>query len=285
MKFIKAPSSILLKDRHLNPTILFLAELIKFNKEILALDFSEIHEMRQGDLLVFAAQIEKSITTNRNKIIRKGALPKTKSIRKLLTKVDNVFHINKPINIPEVSNAEKENLLNPTLIDNIVNDLKKIGIKEYYYPFNVFLTELIGNAVEHGIENRKINWWLTSEVDNKNRIAKYTFVDMGLGIISSHKKAGLPWKYYFKNSIQILLGALSGELGSSTKESNRGKGLPQLRDMIVKENVSDLILITNDVSLNFQNGSFVVRRNPNFVGTYYSWTIDHNNYQIWKNSQ
>ena len=32
--------------------------------------------------------------------------------------------------------------------------MKKIGIKEYFTPFNVFLTELIGNAVEHGIENK-----------------------------------------------------------------------------------------------------------------------------------
>jgi hypothetical protein len=143
---------------------------------------------------------------------------------------------------------------------------------------------LIGNAVEHGIENENINWWLTSEIDYGSKTAKYTFVDMGLGIIGSHKKAGLPFKYYFINDHRVVLNALSGKLGSSTKEPNRGKGLPQLNEMIVKEVVSNLIIITNNVSLNFRNGSFVTTSNPNFVGTYFSWTIDHNNYQKWKNT-
>jgi hypothetical protein len=285
MKIVKLPSFFLLKDKYLSPTILSLAQLTKRKEKEFEIDFSELKEMRKGDVMVLYAQIEKSIIINKNKIYRKGSLPTIKKIKELLMSPSIIHHEKKKIELPEISDSEKEKLLYPKLIDIIVNDLKKIGIKEYFYPFNVFLTELIGNAVEHGIENRNINWWLTQEIDRQTKVTKYTFVDMGLGIIDSHKKAGLPLKYMFLKKKKILLDALNGKLGSSTKQSNRGKGLPQLREMIEKEYVTNLILITNSVSLYFQNNIFFTKKNPNFVGTYYSWTIDQNNYQKWKNSQ
>ncbi len=285
MKTIKMPKSFLLKDGSMRNTILTLSKLIETKNKEIAIDFSEIQELEKGDLMVLFAQMEKSIITHRNKLFRKGRLPSEKKIKTTLLSADKIFHINKAIEIPEISDAEKEKLLSPRLVDDIVKDLKKIGIKEYYYPFNVFLTELIGNAVEHGIENKNINWWLTHEIDRKNRIVKYTFVDMGMGIINSHKKAKLPIKYYFFSDKRIVLDALFGKLGSSTKMSYRGRGLPQLREMIENGLVANLTLITNNVSLNFQNGVFIANKNPNFVGTYYSWTIDQNNFQKWKNSQ
>ena len=76
-----------------------------------------------------------------------------------------------------------------------------------------------------------------------------------------------------------MLDALYGRLRSSTKKSYRGRGLPQLREMIENEFVSDLVLITNSVSLHYQKGVFNANTNSNFIGTYYSWTIDLNNYQ------
>lgn len=279
------PKSFLLQDLHIKPTILALSKLIESKEQELAIDFSEIQELRKGDLMVLYAQMEKSIISNKNKLYRKGSLPSGKNIKGLLLSADKIFHINKVIEIPEISDAEKEKLLSPKVVDSIVNDLKKIGIKEYYYPFNIFLTELIGNAVEHGIVNKNINWWLTHEIDRKRKIAKYTFVDMGMGIINSHKKAKLPIKYLFLKNKHIVLDALLGKLGSSTKMSYRGRGLPQLREMIENGYVSNLTLITNTVSLNFQNQVFIANKNPNFVGTYYSWTIDQNNYQKWKNTQ
>lgn len=288
MKIITIPTQFILKDTHLEPAIKTLYELIKTKRGKLALDFSQIQEMGKGDFMVLLAQIEKSILTNRNSLFRKGKLPVSKHIKTMLVSADNMFHVNQPMTIGaigELNDSERQKLLNPSLVDNIVKDLRKIGIKEYYFPFNVFLTELIGNAVEHGIENKNINWWLSHEIDRKNKIVKYTFVDMGLGIIKSHKKAGLPFKYKFLKNHRIVLDALYGKLGSSTKKSYRGRGLPQLREMIENEFISDLNLITNDITLNFHEGHFNVNKNPNFVGTYYCWTIDQNNYHKWKNTQ
>ena len=76
--------------------------------------------------------------------------------------------------------------------------------------------------------------------------------------------------------------ALEGKLGSSTKQPNRGRGLPQLRHMVEKKWISDFVLITNRVSLRYINDSFVIKQHPNFVGTYYYWTINKENYTVWK---
>ena len=84
------------------------------------------------------------------------------------------------------------------------------------------------------------------------------------------------------NDEEILLYALEGKLGSSTKQPNRGRGLPQLRHMVEKKWISDFVLITNRVSLRYINDNFVIKQHPNFVGTYYYWTINKENYTVWK---
>ncbi len=283
MKVIKIPHTFKLKGLSLKVTITTLSKFIKPKKEIVAIDFSRLNTTTKGDIMVLMAQFEKSIITNQNRIYRTGSLPKNKKIKKVLMTSMDLVHVNKNIAVNKLDESEKEMLLNPNIIDSVVKGLKKVGIKEYFTPFNEFLIELIANAVEHGISNKNINWWLTHEIDWKKKAVKYTFVDMGLGIIGSHKKAGLPLKYRFLSNKYIILDALNAKLGSSTKESNRGRGLPQLRDMIKKGFVSDLALISNNVSLHFVNEKIVSTKNEKFVGTYYSWTVDKTCFERWKN--
>jgi hypothetical protein len=283
MKIIPIIKNFLLQKPHIEATISNLRNIYLEKDKDIALDFSELEKIKEGDIMVLSAQIEKTIINNNTRFYRNGKLPQDKAIRQLFSNLPQVIHVKKNIQLDELSNAEKEKLLIPKFIDKLVKDLKKIGIKEYFYDFNSFLTELIANAVEHGIENKNINFWLNTEYDKKEKKARYTFVDMGIGIIDSHKKAGLPLKYKFSGDYKIVIDSLYGVLGSSTGESNRGKGLPQLKDMIVKEYISDLVLITNNVTLHFINGEFVDSRNSNFVGTYYSWTINQENFQKWKN--
>lgn len=285
MRTIRIPQVFNLKDLSLKITISTLTKFIKHKRKKIAIDFSKLDTTTKGDIMVLLAQIEKSIITNRNIIYRRGSLPKNKKVKKvLMTSMDlDLFHVNKNISVNKLDESEKEKLLYPDIIDGVVKGLRKVGIKDYYTPFNEFLIELIANAVEHGISNRNINWWLTHEMDWKTKKMKYTFVDMGLGIVGSHKQAGLPLKYRFKADKHVVLDALYAKLGSSTKESNRGRGLPQLRDMIERGFVSDLTLISNNVSLYYKSDKFVSMKNKCFIGTYYSWTIDKQCFERWKN--
>lgn len=283
MKIINIPHSFVLKDLTLKTTISTLTKFIKSTKKNIALDVSNLETTTKGDIMVLMAQLEKSIITNENRFYRKGALPRNKEVKKILITSMDLVHVNRNITVNKLNESEREQLLFPDRIDHVVKALKKVGIKDYFTPFNEFLIELIANAVEHGINNKNINWWLTHEIDRESKKITYTFVDMGLGIIGSHKKAGLPFKYKFLANKHIILDAMYARLGSSTKEDNRGRGLPQLRDMIEKGFVSDLTLISNNVTLHFKNDKFVSSRNKCFVGTYYSWTIDKQCFEKWMN--
>ena len=282
MKTIVFPENFLLENEYISEAIETLSMMISHNKDCYELDFSKVKNLRRGDLMVLVAQIEKSVKRG-NQLKRVGNFQDGLKIKLMMTHLFNVKH-DKTIHwqINDVNEFQRAENLIPEVIAKIVKDLWKIGIREYFYPFNTFLTELIGNAVEHGIKDKEINWWLDREVNRTDKTIKFTFVDMGKGIVESHKKAGLPLQYIFSSDSKVVLDSFSGQLRSSTKLPNRGRGLPQLMEMIEKGWVSDLVIITNSVSLQYKNDNFAVTDIPNFRGTYYSWNINSNNFQRWK---
>lgn len=162
--------------------------------------------------------------------------------------------------------------ITPDIIGGLSKELKKIGIKDYY-ELNTLVTEILGNAIEHGIRGSNINWWMYHT--KVKGTLKMVFVDMGTGIISSYRKAGIG---ILLSGSNLLLRALKGAAGSSTKEPNRGRGLPQMDFMIRNNFISNFILITNNVTLRYNNGEYVTSSHPNFVGTYYSWTVNKENF-------
>jgi hypothetical protein len=266
-------------------TIKNLRRLILNKAHNVVIDFSKISFIKKGDVLVFVAQMEKGILNYNKTYFRTGPLPSDRMVKNRLSEISQNSQNNRVHEYHritrELTDAEKEKLLQPKIIDNIVKELKKIGIKEYYHPFYNLLQELIANAVEHGIVNKNINWWLDREINTKDKIISYTFVDMGVGIIGSHKNSRLPFIYYILPSKYIILDALNGKLPSSTKIINRGKGLPQLKQLIDKQFISNFVLITNKVRIEYKNNKFITSNNPNFVGTYYSWSIDKSNFEKW----
>ncbi len=172
--------------------------------------------------------------------------------------------------------------ITPEITGVIAGELRRIGIKDYY-ELNTLATEIIGNAIEHGILGRNITWWMYHH-KNKDTV-KMVFVDMGTGVIRSYRRAGIG---RFTPAPKLLLDALKGNVGSSTKEPNRGRGLPQMHKMVTENFISNFILITNTVTLRYKNGKYTTETHPDFVGTYYSWTVNKENFikwQTWLTSQ
>jgi hypothetical protein len=171
--------------------------------------------------------------------------------------------------------------------------MERIGIKKksaegfgFYERIEALLTEIVGNAVEHGIKQRNINYWLCSE--RRNNYIKITFVDMGIGIARSHKKARLLPMYRLmgkKGENKIIIDSLYKRLKSSTKLEGRGRGLPEIRQIIEKEWVSEFLLVTNQTALEFKDNQFKATNIKNFKGTYYSWTISKYNFEKWKSTK
>lgn len=280
-KRIILPSLFYMRKDYLHKVIPALQKMIKFPSNELYIDFSQVEGITKGSYMVLLAQAEKAIKIGKIIYVFKK-LPKSQEVLKILGYKGKIFH--KDIDLTK-GDAFTNNTVDTQMVDELVSDLKRIGINEYYQIFYDFLVELIGNATEHGIQHNKISWWLLKYRVPEQKAFKYVFVDMGVGIIRSYKESKSLGINRFRSSKWIVNNAFDGKLGSSTGQGNRGRGLPFIRSCVEKGFISDFILITNNVSLQCLDGKIVENSNPDFVGTYLSWTINKENFIRWKNSK
>lgn len=255
-------------------------------KNELIINAGDMREISEEAFLVLKAQLEKRYLERAlvlKPVLINGYGSKTvfwffkKNLNYRTQRPKSEFHVNIDIN---GGDELKETKVDTNIIDNAVKGLEDIRIDEYYEPLYDFLVELIGNAAEHGLKNSKINWWLKwYRVENS---ICFIFVDMGMGVAQSYKKSKLSLKYYFLSDKYIVRDALNGILGSSTKEDNRGRGMPLISKMVRKKLISDFLMVTNKVSVSFNEEKFVYSRNPDFMGTFFAWTINRENFEIWK---
>lgn len=280
----KLPKNFVMKMEYLKDVIPIFRNLVKRPAEEIILDFSEVADIDEGAFLVLIAQAQKAEEQKSDKEIKiEVATIKSDKVWAFLSKNRNYKHKHLDLSKNKLK-AESDNQVPPDDIDEFVLELCNLGFVTYYEPFYDFLIELVGNAVEHGILQKNINWWLWRERDMKDKCYRYVFVDMGIGILRSYEKSKIvPW-FYFRDKCSFLIEALNGQWGSTTREPGRGRGLPQIKEYVEKEYISDFFLITNCVSLQHKNGKFITKKVPNFVGTYCSWSISKKNYNAWKSS-
>lgn len=274
-----------MKMEHLEDVIPIFRDIVRRPSKNIDLDFSQVEDISEEAFLVLIAQTQKARQMKLGKnVLLKVSTIKSDKIWAFLSKNRNYKHKHLDLSRNKL-NPESDNRLSPDDIDEFVSELRNLGFVTYFQPFYDFMIELVGNAVEHGIRQKDINWWMWRERDRKEKCYRYAFVDMGVGILKSYKEAKMvPW-YPFKDKCSLLIEALNGRLGSTTGKPGRGRGLPQIMDIVKKEYVSDFILITNCVSLQHKNGKFITKRVPDFVGTYCSWSISKKNYNAWKSSK
>lgn len=252
-----------------------MAKKTRTNK-IIRVDFSQVETLNEITYMLFLAQVEKANVQNKDVYLH-GIL-QCKSLDVIVRKKK---YLHNDINLKdERINALVFSKIQTKQLDEVVLDLRKIGIREYYSPLYDLFIELVGNAIEHGIKHHDINWWLHQEINSKKTSITYAFVDMGSGIIESYRNSSIMKR--LKRSNDLIVNAFDGILGSTTGMAGRGRGLPQISSMVKKGFISDFILITNNISLRYKNGSWEIKEIPNFKGTYYSWTVSKENYLIWK---
>lgn len=278
---IQFPENFNFSIESLSTVINRLQKIVTHRKRKIKIDFVFVRNISEAAFMVLLAQVEKASFMGKKVYITN--IPNLANVKKTLFFKKSIIHTtinSSEIDVPNTFIQKAKN--DPTLTFQIEKELKKISVKSYQ-ELNTMITELVGNAVEHGIKEKKINWWMYPYRISRYDIS-FVFVDMGIGIIDSYKKAVLPDEYKRLKDEEILLYALSGRLGSSTKEENRGRGLPQMGRMVENDWLSNFVLITNSVSLRYIDGEYTTTKIPNFVGTYYSWTINKQNYSKWRSS-
>lgn len=160
------------------------------------------------------------------------------------------------------------------LVKRVVNHLT--GEAKHFNPVKTILLEVCGNSIEHAYATNK-HWLLGLKYEEDKVI--FTVTDVGKGILDTLKrkfKNVLGDFFAKRDNLEILVGAFQKKYGSSTEEVNRNKGLPSVRVRSENGSIRNLLVMTNNVILHFEdpNQCKVLKTgSARFKGTIYQWEL------------
>ena len=130
-----------------------------------------------------------------------------------------------------------------------------------------------GARVEQKTETHE-PWWAGVYCDKENEVARFTFLDNGIGILESVR---LKWaqevlrRMGIVSNTEAMRQLLAGQVASTTGLPYRGEGLPSIREVLVAEQaVERIVIIANDVWVDIGSADYRLLPAP-FPGTMVYW--------------
>lgn len=287
---------------HPNEVITFINKLEEFYlakipvhidlKEVTLLDYSAV------TILVSVMFSFKS-----RKIRFNGNFPKDKKLARILIESDFFKYLQKPISDKIEYKLGKENQIFTRANKEVNAELGSVVMYESTKTiWNVprvckglqrTILELMQNTNNHaGLNNKgEEHWWISVNHDKANRKVSFIFIDYGIGIFESlkHKPQSNKWFGWFekiKTKLQhggneeILRLLLNGDMHLTvTGQHFRGKGLPGIKQVVDRNQISNLIIISNGVFADVSNDNYQTLR-CEFSGTFVMWELNENNENI-----
>ncbi|MGO4708646.1 hypothetical protein AB4Y90_05900 [Chryseobacterium sp. 2TAF14] len=169
--------------------------------------------------------------------------------------------------------SDKDNV---RLGNKIKKVMKHLTLKERHYPpVKTVILEMCGNSIEHA--DTSTNYWILGLAYKEDKVV-FIAIDLGKGILETlKKKFGVLLLDFIsrKNDLDVLKGAFIQKYGSKTGEENRNKGLPSIKEVFDDRKISNLIVVTNNVILQYNEmeKSRILNNNKSFNGTFYQWEV------------
>lgn len=147
----------------------------------------------------------------------------------------------------------------------------------------VMMIELMSNTYKHAYNRSNSvldpHWYCFAEYDKKDTVS-FTFMDTGMGIPATVQK-NFAEKIDFlgiKGDEKYVMSALDGAFRTSTKQANRGKGLPKIKSFFTEGKIQNLKIITNSADVALTDGGYCTASVvPSLIGTLYYWEIKLSN--------
>lgn len=165
------------------------------------------------------------------------------------------------------------------------------GVRRFCKGLQRTLLELMQNTNNHA-SNRsgEVHWWLSVNHDKTNNVVDFYFVDYGQGILKSlenktSKKIWEGFRMSFRQMLDssqepgVIRSLLNGEHRDPKCRKDpyyRGKGLPGIKEVLDRNQISNLHIITNNVFIGITEDKFE-RLSRYFNGTFYHWQINKGN--------
>ena len=167
------------------------------------------------------------------------------------------------------------------LVSNSTALLEKSSLNNKLFKLSNIIAEMMRNTDDHAYDEEADeftplrNWYFFAGKVQDG--VSFYFLDNGKGIIKTAKQKLSDFSVYLGASnieSKIMEEVLSGEFRSRTKLPNRNKGLPEIKDFFVSDDILISTIITNNVVYNHIDGkeNFVVTKIP-FRGTLYIWIV------------
>ena len=187
-----------------------------------------------------------------------------------------------------IINVGSEKTRNENVGKTIERSIKFItGHETKYPPVYSIVQEICSNSVEwaNPKKSKNTNWFLGVSYNNDtaNPVATYIMTDVGFGIINTlNRRFG---KYIealkLTKDTEVLEKAFCRKYGSKSGEANRNRGLPLIKDRFTKNYIENLVVITNNVLLDFNNSANTKIMTGSLPGTFYCWKINLKCIETW----
>ncbi len=121
-------------------------------------------------------------------------------------------------------------------------------------------------------------WWLLGMRDTSHHEFCFVFYDQGLGLTNTlrfKKRDKILAAMGLRSDAQLLRAALEGRF-SRTRDENRGRGLPRLKNLIDKSDEGELQIMSSTLHLRLKKGDAepqIQRLSVDFHGTLILWKI------------
>lgn len=235
------------------------------------------------------------------KIPFNGDFPKNPEAKRLITESGFFEHINRPLSDKVSYSVVKDNQVVTHMDKNVDPELSLPlmeaasmtiwGEKRIDGGMHSVLMELMQNTNNHassGEISGEKHWWLSINHDKEKRIVSFSFIDHGIGILTSldRKPPGSRW-YGLIDGAKAVLGIrsndeflreiMAGRIHETvTKKKYRGKGLPNIKRMVDFNRIGKLHVISNNVYADVQSEQYRLL-NCDFQGTFFYWEMSENN--------
>ena len=279
----KAPEKFNLQYENCNSVIKYVNEIKKLGEEGKAINIlmDDITEIGEGAIAMLLSVIEE---LEKKGIPIKGSKPNPGKERDILEKSGFFKYMHGQV---DQKNRNTKNTIlktggKTTELVNISEEIKKAnetvwGEKGRNPPLRGTVFEMMRNSCDHAFRNENnIIWHFAISHDEEYKQVKFSFVDNGRGIIKSFTE-GLLSKVLnlFKDNADVLDTAFRNGIESRTGLSWRGKGLPTIFENYEDGYFKNLVVISNDVFIDFDRKIHEKLEVP-FSGTYYFWTLNEN---------
>lgn len=298
---VVAPTYLSLVDNPEETTVFFKTVFEAINKskrgQSIFFDLSSVTQVTVDAIMYLIAVINNSRVINQLEIVCRGNVPIDNDANSMFEDVGFYKYVrriipskknNKPVDRIKIAyGKESDGKITSSICDFVngkINSTNNLPTKRLY----PMLIELMTNVKHHAYNDKNGNmsarWYVY--VEDGNDGIRFVFLDTGVGIPATIRKN---WSERIRDGLKGIIGedsddsiyieaALNGEFRTETKQENRGKGLPEIKNAVLsKDNrLADMKIFSGHGICTINRAGHVEKQyiETAFEGTLFMWCFE-----------